>query len=106
MPLVGVFLHDRGIGADEIALFGFVAALLSFVSRSAFAILADRIGFHRLVLAALGTCVTALRVSHIPVLHSRILTSNSQIIRSTNLCMYITTYSMYICLALNKLRSK
>ena len=49
IPLAGVFLHDRGIGPDEIALFGFVAALLSFVSRSAFAILADRIGFHRLV---------------------------------------------------------
>lgn len=49
MPIVGVFLHNRGIGADEIALFGFAAALLSFVSRSAFAILADRIGFHRLV---------------------------------------------------------
>lgn len=47
--MVGVYLRAKGVAPVEIAVLGFVGAMVSFVSRTQVALLADRTGFHRLV---------------------------------------------------------
>lgn len=54
LPLVGVYLQSKGLGAFEIALVGCAAQLLAAIARTAIALIADRTGLHRPVSAAFG----------------------------------------------------
>lgn len=49
LPTVGIYIRQKGIGADEAALLGFLAPFIGFFARAAVPILADRIGFHKFV---------------------------------------------------------
>ena len=48
-PYLSVYLKELGITPDEVALLGAFTPLIALVTRPAFALLADKTGFHKLV---------------------------------------------------------
>lgn len=48
-PYLSVYIKGLGVSADEIAMLGALTPVIALVMRPAFALLADKTGFHKLV---------------------------------------------------------
>ena len=56
-PYLSVYIKGLGITPDEVALLGAFTPLIALVTRPAFALLADKTGYHKLVRTFFFLCL-------------------------------------------------